>query len=345
MAQFTFYPESLDDRSFSFRIKGLNTDFMTYFMLALANYSKEALLSPETFMSLANQTFGVFFKHFVTGGNAYQPIGEKFPWSLGPVIEDYDDYTTVQDQGFLGSRNSRLAHTPTVNVTFQIPVEQLVMSPTAVYLCLSLLAFLMIVTVVMYTFSHEHYKKLPRNVDTLANTLAFVHGSEQLLAWAANAPPIKPWYKAVFSRGPGSEAARDLFQVGPFRGFDGSKRWGVELIDTMSQPDRLRTESTIELLELRPREEHTASRDGDVALETIELLERHSQEEYAEDCDGSSATNANLLGNFEWEAHSTPSTYSWPTTSELQKAVHGLKEAEPAPDGLGNGRSSLRTLQ
>ncbi|CAD0085301.1 unnamed protein product [Aureobasidium mustum] len=84
--------EDLDDDLFRFRTRGLNADFMSYSMLQLANNDKEALLDLDTLINLTDKTLGTFFKHFVSenvtntfGGNAYQMIGERLPWSLGVV--------------------------------------------------------------------------------------------------------------------------------------------------------------------------------------------------------------------------------------------------------------------
>lgn len=59
-------PDASRYRSFNFQVRGLNLDFMSFAMLALANNSKEALLDPQTFMNLANTTFGTFFKHYAS---------------------------------------------------------------------------------------------------------------------------------------------------------------------------------------------------------------------------------------------------------------------------------------
>ncbi|KAI5274808.1 hypothetical protein E4T47_02330 [Aureobasidium subglaciale] len=73
--------ENLFDGVFNLRGPGLNTDFMSYSMLALANNSKEALLDPKTLIELANQTFGIFFKHFAseevnsTAGGSFRKAG------------------------------------------------------------------------------------------------------------------------------------------------------------------------------------------------------------------------------------------------------------------------------
>jgi hypothetical protein len=256
-------PEALSDRSFNFRITGLNADFMTYSMLALANNSKHALLDTEKFMDIANQTFGIFFKHFASDhvtsdseGGAYQPVGEKLPWSLGPMVTGNDTgngyvYKITGDQGFLGLENHTVPSSPFVNVTIHIPVEQLVMSSVSVYLCLSLLGFLLLVTAVMYVVNHGRMKELPRGVDTLASTLAFVHGSEKLLAWTATAPKTQPWYKALFSNN--SDTLHPKARIGAFKSSDGVERWGIELVDATDYDRATETESAVELIELQPK--------------------------------------------------------------------------------------------
>jgi hypothetical protein len=256
-------PEELSDRSLNFRITGLNADFMTYSMLALANNSKHALLDAEKFMEIANQTFGIFFKHFVSdnvtdasGGGAYQMGEEKLPWSLGPMVTTNgtgNGYQITGDQGFLGLENHTAPSSLFVNVTIHIPVEQLVMSSVSVYLCLSLLLFLLLVTAVMYIVNHGRMKELPRNVDTLASTLAFVYGSEKLLAWTASAPKTQPWYKALFSKDLGTRQPKA--RIGYFTSSDGVERWGIELVDATNYSRATETESAVELIELQPKEQ------------------------------------------------------------------------------------------
>lgn len=260
-------PEDLTDRSFNFRVTGLNVDFMTYSMLALANNSKQALLDADKFMDIANQTFGIFFKHFASdhvttnaGGSAYQPVGEKLPWSLGPVFATNEN---GGDQGALGIENHTVPSSPFVNVTIHIPVEQLVMSSVSVYLCLSLLAFLLLVTAVMYIVNHGRMKELPRNVDTLASTLAFVHGSERLLAWTATAPKTQPWYKALFSSN--SDASQPKARIGFFINSDGVERWGIELIDAEDYSRATEEDPVVELVELQPKVQPVENDDNPTA--------------------------------------------------------------------------------
>lgn len=301
---------------------------MTYSMLALANNSKEALLNPDTVIALANQTFGVFFKHFVSGnvtsafgGNAYQPIGEKLPWSMGPVVEFPGQPDVERYQSFLGIPNTTLSELPLVNVTIQIPVEQLVMSQVAVFLCSSLLVFLILVTVVMYTANHGHCKKLPRDVDTLASALAFVHGSEKLLAWAETAPRTKPWYKTLFSRSSDPAAAATMARIGPFTGSDGVERWGIELVDSTDHRNDVEGASTIELLNLQPREQQNDDNDGDLATQT------------------------SLLGQFGWETDNTSARYSNLTMDEPLEEEPDLGEERISRDGQDDERRSQHTQQ
>jgi hypothetical protein len=228
-------------RTFNFQVNGLNLDFMSFAMLALANNSKEALLDPETYMQLASTTFGVFFKHYaaenitrLSGGHIYQPIGDNLPWDLGPVINETNRTLVSTYQGALASGDQIDTSHPTILATYSIPVEQLVMSPVAVYLCLSILALLILTTTVMYSVNRSHFKALPRDVDTLASTLAFVHGSDRLLDWAQDGASAKPWYKLRSRKDKlaRQQSKRLMAQMGPFKDHDGNDAWGIELIET-----------------------------------------------------------------------------------------------------------------
>lgn len=105
-------PDASRYRSFNFQVRGLNLDFMSFAMLALANNSKEALLDPQTFMDLANTTFGTFFKHYssenvtrLSGGHTYEPVGEKLPWAIGPVLNETNRTTHSTYQGAFATEN------------------------------------------------------------------------------------------------------------------------------------------------------------------------------------------------------------------------------------------------
>lgn len=79
--------EDLDDRTFNFRMKGLNVDFMSYAALSLTSHDVEALLDPKILQSLSNRVFSTFFQHFVaenvtkdSGSNGFQPLNATLPW-------------------------------------------------------------------------------------------------------------------------------------------------------------------------------------------------------------------------------------------------------------------------
>ncbi|CAD0084374.1 unnamed protein product, partial [Aureobasidium vineae] len=220
-------------RTFNFQVNGLNTDFMSFAMLALANNSKEALLDRKTYMELASTTFGVFFKHYAaenitrsSGGHIYEPIGSVINETNRTLVSNY--------QGALATDDQVDTTHPTILATYSIPIEQLVMSPIAVYLCLSILALLVLTTVIMYSANRSHSKVLPRDVDTLASTLAFVHGSDRLLDWAQDGASTKPWYKLPSrkDRLARQQSKKLMAQMGPLKDQDGNDAWGIELVET-----------------------------------------------------------------------------------------------------------------
>ncbi|CAD0085889.1 unnamed protein product [Aureobasidium mustum] len=228
-------------RTFNFLARGLNVDFMSFAMLALANNTKETLLEPQRYMELASTTFGVFFKHYasenitrLSGGHIYEPVGDRLPWSLGPVINETNRTLVSTYQGALAEDDQIDTAHPAISATYSIPVEQLVMSPVAVCLCLSILSLLILTTIVMYSTNRSHFKALPRDVDTLASTLAFIHGSDKLLDWAQDGASTKPWYKLRSRKNKlaRQQSKRLMAQMGPFKDQDGNDAWGIELVES-----------------------------------------------------------------------------------------------------------------
>ncbi|KAI5235982.1 hypothetical protein E4T42_09575 [Aureobasidium subglaciale] len=250
-------PENLFDGVFNLRGPGLNTDFMSYSMLALANNSKEALLDPKTLIELANQTFGMFFKHFASeevnstaGGRVFQPIGEKLPSEIGPVTVGGQ---ITADQGAMGLQDAATPLPREIEAVLLVPVEQLIMSPIAFYLSTSFLVFLIFTTIVMYSVNRAQYKALPRDVDTLASMIAFVHSSDKLLAWSEDSAHSGAWYKLWSRKSKSSESQRLKAQMGTFKDSEGKKRWGIELVGDVapvSLPDDA-NHSDVEMQSLR----------------------------------------------------------------------------------------------
>ncbi|TIA16947.1 hypothetical protein D6C81_05754 [Aureobasidium pullulans] len=190
---------------FRFQDPGLNVDLMSYSMLHLANDSREALLDPETLAVRASTTFGIFFKHFANW---------NITWDA-----DWTGYVYEKD---VPSK---------IDVTISVPTDQLLMSPVAAIMSMSILVFLIFVTIIMFTTNRHKYKAIPRDVNTLASILGWVYASDRLLAWAESAPPSKPWYQALFSKTT-PLAAQQRVRMGPFVDSAGNERWGIEMVDT-----------------------------------------------------------------------------------------------------------------
>ncbi|TID13390.1 hypothetical protein E6O75_ATG11306 [Venturia nashicola] len=213
-----------EDHAFNFRIRGLNADFMSYSMLSLVNNDKYALLNATTLMEKANIAFGVFFKHYAsgnvtkTGGSfAFQPIGAALPSTLGAP-------SSFNTGGRYYNNSQTVDLDRTVPIFVHVPIDTLVMSPIAVFICLAVLAFLAVTTVVIFAFYSNRFKQLPRDVDTLASVLGFVHGSERLLEWAREKKESGNWN----DNGIGGQL---MARLGHFENADGVKRWGVEIVE------------------------------------------------------------------------------------------------------------------
>lgn len=211
---------------------------MSYSTLAAVNNDKHALLDVATLASKASDTLGTYFSHFVSsnlnltsGGWAYQPIGMEPPpgyanaelrgsATSGAGASTGDDTTILQ----LNTPN-------TTKVYVHIPVEMLIMSPVAVYLSLGVLALLCAVVLATYAFYGPRFKQLPRNVNTLANVLAFVYASEQLLEWVRLRKGLDNWS----DNGIGGA---NMASLGPFKNEKGEEGWGVELVSVDNAESR-----------------------------------------------------------------------------------------------------------
>ena len=192
------YPdyEPVSDRTFNFRAPGLNMDFMTYAMYRLAGSDLEALLDPNVQAQTANRVFSTFFQHFVSsnitdqGSSIYRPI---------------DESTQVQ-------------------ATVTRRVEMLQMSLPATAICLSILAFFVVVTMIVYFVDYEHFNNLQHDVDSMADVLRLVCDSPKLLAWLASR-------KDAIEAGKASEEDGPKVKLDMFKGTDGQMKWIVEIVD------------------------------------------------------------------------------------------------------------------
>ncbi|RDW82963.1 hypothetical protein BP5796_04454 [Coleophoma crateriformis] len=236
--------ENLDDRTFNFRMPGLNVDFMSYTSLALNNNNMTALLDPDTLYKTSSEVFSLFFKHFVmstvdtsiggiyiNGSWALQPRGAVIPSDLG-----YTEDTILLTNGTTLPINTYLQDTSvgvpqdtqsTAAAIRSTRVEQLDLSPAAFFLCLAILAFL-VLTLVFILGWHRHYLRLlPRDVDTIGSVLGFVYGSKRFLNLiATNGGNMKS----------GAVGAR--VRLGEFVDQDDGKvRYGVEVVDMIPKQE------------------------------------------------------------------------------------------------------------
>jgi len=183
--------ENLSDKTFNFRLPGVNLDFMSYAIYASAemnvrsNLRNQSLLNPSTLEIYANMVFSTFFQHYAAtnvsltaGGRVFQPVGAELPFGLPPINKrtQLSSYQTTN----VPSTSNR-----SVEAVVHRPVEQLIMSPAAVILCLIIFAFLTFIAILVYFSYSAHFKALPRDVETLASAIAFVYDSPKLQHWLA----------------------------------------------------------------------------------------------------------------------------------------------------------------
>lgn len=219
----------VDDRTFSFldRSQGLNLDFMTYSMYAMANKDPSALLDASTMQNHAEKTFSTFFQHFVssnlsatTPSWAYQEINASLPYGSNSTSK------YIPDEGYQSlplplpppppSRGTN--RTALVEVSTQ--VELLRMNAVAVWLSVAILAWLIFTTVAIAVLQRKYLRNLDRNIECLGDVLVLVAHSDRLL-------------QLVRERGPdGLEKERDVkTKLGWFEDSSGERRWGIEVVE------------------------------------------------------------------------------------------------------------------
>ncbi|KAF9634132.1 hypothetical protein BFW01_g5027 [Lasiodiplodia theobromae] len=223
--------ERLDDNTFSFRDPnyGLNLDFMTYSMYAMANRDPTTLLDASFMHRQAEKTFSTFFQHFVssnlsatsmsatTQSWAYQEINASLPYGVNTI----DKY--IPSEGYLpfpapSPPPSHTNRTALVEVSTQ--VELLRTNAVAVWLSVDILAWLISTTVAIAVLQRKYLRNLDRNIECLGDVLVLVAHSDRLL-------------QLVRERGPdGLEKERDVkTKLGWFEDSNGEQRWGIEVVE------------------------------------------------------------------------------------------------------------------
>lgn len=206
-------------------VTGLNLDFMSYAAYVQADRIPEALLNLDYMLESTQKIFSLFFQHYVsstyslkTGGWAYQPIGANQD-GLGPANETLPQFNPD------GTRAKKVSELPVQNTnrtpsaTMSTRVEVLHMNPKTVWLCVALLSWLALTTIVVCALQRRYFGDLRRNVESVADVLVLVAGSERLLA-------------AVEQYGVEGLLKSDLkTRLGWFRTNDGRMRWGIEIVD------------------------------------------------------------------------------------------------------------------
>jgi hypothetical protein len=127
-----------------------------------------------------------------------------------------------------------------IPATLSIRADVLVISPVAIFLCIGILAFLIISTCVIYLINRRYFKLLPRDVILPASVLGFVYGSEKLKAWVEQQDELGSldygsrarfrWHgKAKAEEEVQSRKEEVLVEMGYFIDSAGKQRWGIEL--------------------------------------------------------------------------------------------------------------------
>ncbi|KAI0521002.1 hypothetical protein F5B22DRAFT_653424 [Xylaria bambusicola] len=205
--------ESIDDQTFNIRQPGLNVDLMTYSMLSLVNYDHEALLDLDTLKYTAQQTFTALFQHFAsnnvstaTGGYVFQPPGERLP-------DDLDGPTTKSP------RADEVPVSETVTMHISRSVELLKISKPAAWICLLILAYLIVVGVTLTIASQKYRTVLLRRINSIADVAVLMAGSHRLLELAREKTIDR------FKLDSGTKV-----RLGWFNDKNGAMRWGIEVV-------------------------------------------------------------------------------------------------------------------
>ncbi|MCJ1304972.1 hypothetical protein MMC08_007785 [Hypocenomyce scalaris] len=245
--------EDLTDRTFNFRLKARPC----------------GPPQPLDLAKLLDIVFSTFFQNYAStnvtineGGRVFQHIGATLPAGLPAIVN-------VSGGGLSSYQNTNVPSyiNKTIEAVIHTKVEQLVMSPASVILCLTILVFLACTTVLVYFPYAAYFKALPRDVDTLASVIAFVYDSPRLREWIMNNEDLLDGKKSrgrsrgklaqnaaakqhggkykVVRMGEGDNSADALDEpttgLGFFRGDKGIARWGIELEPVLRGNPGIRT--------------------------------------------------------------------------------------------------------
>jgi hypothetical protein len=206
-------------------VQGLNLDLMSYAMYKLANQDPKALLNSTIMLQHAQTTFSTFFQHFASVNarpdapfGAYQNIGdnsldEELAYNFSYRFpRHYDPY--VPENVYRKLNTSRV-----VNGTVSTRIEFLRMNNVATWLSVVSLGWLICTSIIVIAVQRSFLSFLLRDIESLADVLVLVAGSENLLKLVRE-NDIK-----ALTKNP-----KTMTKLGWFRGKDGKIRWGVEVV-------------------------------------------------------------------------------------------------------------------
>lgn len=213
-------------------------DFMTYAMYMLGGADPEALLEISTLERTAEKTFQTFFQHYVStnvsmekGSWVYQAINSSLPSDLGEVISlqlgPGGNSTEIKASDYQDNLHPVSSTNRTAIATISTRIEVLQMQPTAVWLSLAILTWLIATLVILAAGQRTYLKGLKNNVECIADVLTLVAGSERLL-------------QLVRERGIEGLKDEDLTmtRLGWFQDVRGEWQWGIEVVKPDSKSDR-----------------------------------------------------------------------------------------------------------
>lgn len=218
--------EQLSDNTFNIRNNrtGLNLDFMSYAMYIRAKRDSVALLDADVLREHTEKVFTTFFQHYVSsqlsleeGGWAYQPIGANLDGVGAKIINPDMKFQNRTSKAPVARPAQNTQRELTATATER--VEVLHMNSIAFIVCVVLLGWLIMTTLVVVAIVRWHIRNLPRNIQSIADVVVLVAGSDKLLALVRE--------KGV----DGLKNQRIKTRLGPFRDSEGNMRWGIEVIE------------------------------------------------------------------------------------------------------------------
>ncbi|KAH7402793.1 hypothetical protein BKA66DRAFT_480935 [Pyrenochaeta sp. MPI-SDFR-AT-0127] len=208
------------------RLNGLNMDIMSYAMLKQANGDPEALLNFTTMLSHAQHTFSTFFQHFASMNarpnatfGAYQDIDDN---SLEEVLASNKSQRFAESGSgsyFPEFKYEKLNTSRTLDATVTTRIEFLRMNKVATWISIACLAWLISISLAVLILKHSYFSHLLYDVESLAEFLVLVAGSESLLKLVRD-NDVKLLQKSK----------THMTKLGWFRAPDGAIRWGVEVV-------------------------------------------------------------------------------------------------------------------